>query len=101
MTVPVAEYATGRVRSSEGSRSRAYRSEQRWFSWETKGHQWPCQSWRLAVKQGFTRGHVVRHASAGRAAVEAPSEAKVEDGVIRESSGSQGARVVMSVAEVG
>jgi hypothetical protein len=40
-------------------------------------------------------------ASAGRAAVEAPSEVKAGEGVIRESSGPQGARVVTSVAEVG
>lgn len=43
-TVPVAEYATGRERHPEGSRSGAHRSGRRWSHWETEGRRRPCRS---------------------------------------------------------
>jgi len=94
-TVLVAEYATGRERPSEGFRSKAHRSERCLAHWETEGHRQPCQSWRLAVKRGSTRGHVVRQSfgwAGGRGSRHPGRKPGVE--VIRESSGSQGARVV-------
>jgi len=41
---PLAEYATGKEHPSEGSRSRAYRSERCWSPWETRGHRQPRRS---------------------------------------------------------
>lgn len=87
---PMAEYATGRERPSEGSRSRAYRSERRWSPRETEGHRQPCRSQGLAVKRGSARGHVVRQSfgwASGRGS-HCPRR-KSKTGVIRESSGSQ------------
>jgi hypothetical protein len=69
---------------------------------ETRGHRAPVQSWRHAVKRASTRGHVIRlrfGLAGGRGSH--PRTRKRTGTVIRESSGSPGARIVSSVAEIG
>jgi hypothetical protein len=85
----------GRSARRRALRSRAHRSERCLAHWETEGHRKPSQSWSFAVKQGSTRGHVVRPSfgwAGGRGSHHPGRKPGVR--VIRESSVSQGARVV-------